>query len=306
MNQKFKILWFEDEYSWYKMELDRIKEILKIYNLDLDDTRKTGANFKIEEICGNSFDLILMDFKLAAGTTGDEITSALRTNNILTDVLFYSSQIDQMIDKIYSYQPPLDGIYFSDRKIENFNNKLENLIIKIIKRSEDLINLRGFVMDNSCDFEVRIHEILHKSWDYFNEKERETLDNKVIKKTGTKMKYFIKSQGKIQKISSYKTAIDDFIFFNFFDKLHLLNLVIEMMTNNHSFIAKEEHNKFIELYMDDILHYRNALGHKKCLDNTIKVKDSVIPIDEDFHKMMRLNISNVDSLIRDIEIHLDR
>ena len=39
--------------------------------------------------------------------------------------------------------------------------ELENLIERIVKRSEDIVNLRGFVLDNTSDFEVRIKEILN-------------------------------------------------------------------------------------------------------------------------------------------------
>ena len=92
MNTTFKILWFEDELTWFNMERMRVENILKTHYLGPAIMRKDGDNFDIDELTSNDYDLILMDFKLADGITGDTIVAALRENNILTDILFYSSE----------------------------------------------------------------------------------------------------------------------------------------------------------------------------------------------------------------------
>lgn len=48
-----------------------------------------------------------------------------------------------------------------------------------MKRSEDIVNLRGFVMDGSSDFEVRIQEILNIVWNKFTEEEKGILEEAV-------------------------------------------------------------------------------------------------------------------------------
>ena len=69
MNTIFRILWFEDEPTWFRMEQMRIKEILKNHYLIPDISRKDGEEFDVTELTGNDYDLILMDYKLAEGKT---------------------------------------------------------------------------------------------------------------------------------------------------------------------------------------------------------------------------------------------
>ena len=97
MNTIFKILWFEDEPTWYNMERLRVEGILKTHYLVPSIIRKSGDDFNIDELTGNDYDLILMDFKLADEVTGDTIVAALRESSILTDILFYSSEEEAML-----------------------------------------------------------------------------------------------------------------------------------------------------------------------------------------------------------------
>ena len=57
-----------------------------------------------------------------------------------------------------------------------FTEKAEKLIGKIVKRSEDVVNLRGFVLDNTSNFELRIKEILNICWQKFSDEHKKIVD----------------------------------------------------------------------------------------------------------------------------------
>ena len=71
MNTSFRILWFEDEPTWFNMEKLRIEDILRTHYLTPFITRKSGDDFDISTLTSNNFDLILMDYKLADGSAGE-------------------------------------------------------------------------------------------------------------------------------------------------------------------------------------------------------------------------------------------
>lgn len=52
MNTIFKILWFEDEQTWYNMEKLRVEGILKTHYLIPEIVRKSGDDFNIDELTG--------------------------------------------------------------------------------------------------------------------------------------------------------------------------------------------------------------------------------------------------------------
>lgn len=303
MNNTFRILWFEDEITWYRMERLRIDHILGEHYLIPDITRKNGDDFELAEICKNCYDLILMDFKLASGSTGDTIVAAIRESSVLTDILFYSSEETNMLSAIRNANPPIDGIYFTKRDYEIFTDKVHGLIDKIVKRSEDLVNLRGFVMDGSCDFEIRVQEILNIVWGKFTEAEKKILEDATQRNiTRNEARVNETKEKVIGQKPVYPAAVNQPHFFSHTDRLYLLNKVISILQTDYGFQKDPIWDNFKKSYEDDISHYRNALGHKKAKEEQIEiVKGTFIPIDEELHQKMRKSLRQYDGFILELE-----
>ncbi len=308
MNNIFKILWFEDEISWFRMEQMRINSILQTHYLIPEIARRDGENFNILELSGNEFDLILMDFKLAAGATGDKIVTAIRSNDILTDILFYSSEEQNMLSAIYAAMPTIDGVYLTKRDYEIFTKKAEKLISKIVKRSEDIVNLRGFVLDGSSDFEVRIKEILNIVWNKLGEEEKLELEEAVKKTIKRNEERDLDTKNKVLKHDpTFPSAVNDTHFFSHSDRLYLLEKAIDILMESYGLEAEEEFDGFKVNYENSISHYRNALGHKKSVDSFIEItKGNIIPVDESLHQLMRQNITRYNLLINQLELFVSK
>lgn len=303
MNTTFKILWFEDELTWYKMEKLRIEGILKTHYLIPSIIRKSGDDFNIDELTGNDYDLILMDFKLADEVTGDTIVAALRESSILTDILFYSSEEENMLDAIGRNMPPIDGVYLTKRDYEIFTDKADKIIRKIVKRSEDIVNLRGFVMDGSCDFEVRIREILNIAWGKFSEDERTILEKAVDRNIKRNDDRNSRTRARVAgQIPRFPAAINHPHFFSHTDRLYLLTKVIDILQKNYGLKKDPILDSFKSRYESDISWYRNALGHKRASDDYIEITaGNLVPVDETLHQQMRINLHQYDSLIKELE-----
>ena len=303
MNTTFNILWFEDELTWFLMEEVRIKDILSRHFLNPSIIRKNGDDFNIQELLGNDYDLILMDYKLADGKTGDMIVSQLRKNNILTDILFYSSEEENMRAAILKNTPPIDGFYLTKRNNEVFTEKVERIITKIIKRSEDLVNLRGFVMDGSCDFEVRIHQILTVVWDKLKPEEQEVLECATLKNIHRNEERNSKTRNKvICEHPIFPVAVNEKHFFTHTDRLYLLNKVINILQRNYGLRNDEIIDDFKKNYELNVSRYRNALGHKKASEDHIEIaQGEIVPVDEALHQKMRKNLRQYDALISELE-----
>ena len=304
MNTFFKILWFEDEVTWFNMERLRINSILQEHYLIPEIVRKDGDDFDISELTGNDYDLIIMDYKLAEGTTGDTVVTAIRENNILTDILFYSSEEHNMLTAISKGMPPIDGVYLTKRDYNLFTQKAENLINKIVKRSEDIVNLRGFVMDGSSDFEVRIQEILNIVWKKFTEEEKGILEEAVQRTIKRNEDRDQKTKKKVLEVNpTFPAAVNNIHFFSHSDRLYLLEKAIKILLDNYSLSEEEEFSSFKAYYEKEISNYRNALGHRKSTDNIIEItKGNFVPVDEALHKKMRNNLSRYNFLIEQLEL----
>lgn len=305
MNTIFRILWFEDEPTWFRMEQMRIKEILKNHYLIPDISRKDGEEFDVTELTGNDYDLILMDYKLAEGKTGDTIVSAIRENNILTDILFYSSEEQNMLSALSKGMPSIDGVYLTKRDYAIFTEKAEKLIGKIVKRSEDVVNLRGFVLDNTSDFELRIKEILNICWQKFNDEQKASLTEKTIALLNSKKSWITK------QVETTKTKDNVFLYANneehllsVADRLDIIQAALPILFLNYNLPNSLCPSDFKRYYIDKINVYRNKLGHIKFGEKLIRIKGKDVEINQELHRFLRKNIAEVEGTINNLEKYI--
>lgn len=305
MNYKFRILWFEDESGWFKGAKTKAELHIVKHCLESDIIRKRNADFDIELLKGNAFDLILMDYDLNSTRTGDSLIQEIREAEVFTDILFYSSKYDSLLGSVQTVNPPIDGVFYANRKIEEFNSKLEKIIDKIVCRSENLINLRGFVLDNTSDFEVRIKEILKICWDKFNGEQRSSIEKTLQKlfvnkvdRTKTSIAHF---NGQEQV---FLCANDDEYFLSVSDRLDLLNIVLDILVKEYSLPAEYAHGNFKDYYISGVNAYRNRLGHVKFGDEKIRIKGKDVPIDQDLHRLLRTNIIDCEKALGSIEKYI--
>lgn len=305
MNTIFKILWFEDEQTWYNMEKLRVEGILNTHYLIPEIVRKSGDDFNIDELTGNDFDLILMDFKLADEVTGDTIVAALRESSILTDILFYSSEEDAMLAAIRTKMPPIDGVYLTKRDYAIFAEKVGKVIKKIVKRSEDIVNLRGFVLDNTSDFELRIKEILNLCWQKFDDAQKSSLTEDLLKLLDSKKAWVTKQvEAAKSKSSIFESANNDEHLLSISDRLDIFQTFLPILSTTYDLPATACPSDFKQYYIDKVNVYRNKLGHITLGEKTICIKGKEIEINQELHRTLRKNIAEVNSKICSIEEHL--
>lgn len=305
MNTTFKILWFEDELAWFNMEKLRIEEILGTHYLIPVIERKDGDDFDLEEITGNDYDLIFMDYKLAERKTGDTIVAAIRNSDILTDILFYSSEEQNMLSAIRAQMPPIDGVYLTKRDYTIFTEKAQRIIEKIVKRSEDVVNLRGFVLDNTSAFEVRIREILNICWQKFTEEQRDALTQTLTKLLESKAARVSNQIDTVQHAEcTFTYANNDEYMLGIADRLDILQTVLPILTGEYKMPSTIVPSKFKQYYIEQVNRYRNKLSHITLGEKTIHINGRDVEINQDLHRLLRRNISEVDSKIQEIETYI--
>lgn len=258
MNTEFNILWFEDNDEWYEIVKNEIDEYIKELCFNPNFKRfKSIVNDDIEDaLTENSFDLIFADLNLDQSDKGNEAIQLIRSNNILADALFYSTD---GIDKIQSVMKLdiLEGVYLSDRNEYLFPDKAKKLIDKAVKRSEDILNVRGMLLDNVSEFDERLKESIRKFMSistphdiekfntYAYNKVKEQIINNENKANALNDNFLLNALGNSFLIDSYKLSI-------------IVNKIFK--EKYPSYIKmKDFHNNYSQL----ILNERNQLAHAK-------------------------------------------
>ena len=283
MDLTYRILWFEDNDEWFNTTSRRVARYIKEknYRVEIDRIEK-ASDFFIENQKLQKYDLMIVDYKLEKiseqgkekNIYGSEIIENIRSGKFVNDILFYSSYGYDVLNEIMKKEG-LEGVFIADRDNGEFLDKVKLLIDKAVRRSDNLVNIRGIVMDVTSDFDNIIRDLIRMSWPESNEIEK-VLSDKIMKKLlKDSVKTAEKMVSKYSKIDS--DNIDELLDereFSAIKQARLLSWCIEsdeelqfeylkMMQKNRLLDVSDEAEKFYDMYVKDIIKYRNALAHVK-------------------------------------------
>ncbi|XKW96616.1 hypothetical protein R8G64_14480 [Tenacibaculum maritimum] len=136
MRISYNILWVEDDKQYYEANLELIDDFLDDNGFEVksklcrnfSEVKAEYHNNRLKE-----YDIMLIDFNLDDKVYGSEIIDFIRSqddNSILTDVIFYSSDIESVRDKLK--ENGFEGVYTSPRS--EFIGKAEKVILSTIKK----------------------------------------------------------------------------------------------------------------------------------------------------------------------------
>lgn len=258
MNIDFNILWLEDNDEWYSAEKEDIEEYILGFCFTPKIIRlKSIPNDELEAAIKNKrFDLIFADLNLDKSDKGNIAIQYLRDKNILADALFYSTDGIEQIKSVMKNEV-LEGVYLSLRDEILFPKKAKELIDKIIKRSEDILNVRGLVMDNVSEFDEKLKDVIKKFMSISGDGIRSFLDkyayDKVIEQISDKIKYVEdNSEGFILNILSDSYILDSY----------KLSMIVNKIFKKY-YPEYSDMRNFHDSYWKDILKERNQLAHAK-------------------------------------------
>ena len=281
MDIKFRIIWFEDIDEWFNTLSRRVSRYIKNKNFEVDIKRIRRADeFSINDPEIINYDLMIIDYELGKVEDMDEsplvygsdIINQIRQGKFVNDILFYSSHGYEKISNVMR-NLNLQGVFIADRDNNEFYETIQRLIDKSIRRAENIVNIRGIVMDATSDFDNKIKDLISILWNHLGEKETkisEDIKKKILldnKKSAEKLfnKYEVIDHDNIDALLQERD-------FNAYRQARLLGWCIEanemIKFQLHKILEKSIDNYnveqgFFERYTIDVINYRNALAHVK-------------------------------------------
>lgn len=296
MALEYRILWFEDDAEIVSENAEILDEYLKDYGFMLNIKHcENGHN--LEDLIKEDYDLILTDLNLSEEDTGDKIIENLRSHNILTEVLFYSSN-STGINNIITRHKWVERVSFLVGAKELLS-KIKQLISLTIKKLQEVNTMRGLVMSETSELDVKmtgiILELISTCGDQDNKKQE--LINEVIK-------------NREDRLSKYRSNATIGIIEELCEKLETndrLSAINRLIKHRHRELGKtlfSDNKDILQAYKSEILDIRNALAHSEVtiVDNKKMIRSHVndmeVTFDEDTCKKIRRDlIKHTDNLI---------
>jgi len=252
MRIEYRILWVEDDKSWYETTKELFEDMLSDLGFNLICKRCENINDVKNEVDDNkleAYDLLLIDFTLNSSATGDKVIEFIRSfkgEPILTDVLFYSSAVENVKDSMRDLS--LEGVYTADRR--ELETKFERVVKTTIKKIQEVNTVRGLIMAETSDLdELMVEILLHvlesdisdELTKYIQKEIENTLDNI--------------SRITLNKETSIQTKMGDNRIFTSFHKAKGINKLYKL--------KKIGIDRFFESYNKDVISIRNLFAHVK-------------------------------------------
>lgn len=279
MRIKYNILWFENDPTSYETKKDFVKDILDKFGFDFPEPQHEVDGSNLDKLNFSTYDLIIADMNLDNNQKAMELIDYIRKESY-TEVLFYSSSGEAAVRaELAKYS--IDGAYCSGRDSIDFEDKVEGVIQTLIKKTQDLTNLRGLVMAEVSELDMMMEEIIKKYYleKESNSKEWSNFQKKIIKRVEEDVKKKIlpkvsKTDNNEEKehcekdcfhIWSNAESIEEIITKFEFDsskKAHTIHEIAKEIFDCQIFTFSE--------YDNEIIQVRNNLAHSKSV-----IKDGV-------------------------------
>ncbi len=261
MTLDYKILWIDDREEFFDNHKDYIEEYLEDLGFEAQiTTYKSFAEFETKEQESTHqkiYDLFLIDLNLDHGKTGDELIQKIRGNRILTDIIFYSTVLQNVRKKVNENN--IEGVYVTSKNQTDFEEKVTDVIDVTIKKVQDVNNLRGLIMAEFSELE-RIKERIIKR---FNLQADTTFKKYVKENVFEKIKEDLENLKCIVKVEDSECSDDEInleelqknFFYDAYKKSRTVYKIKRQTCNEIGF----EH----QTYYDCVIKKRNVFAHQE-------------------------------------------
>ena len=257
----YKILWIEDQMNSIRGRKRVISNYIrdeKGFELEINEIL-TFEQFK--ETVGfeslKDYDLVLVDLNLDDDESGDgnKIIEEIRDNDIYTEIIFYSSHYEHLINLLKENRT--EGIFTSERN--QIDTKAKKIIDVTLHKIQDVNNLRGLIMAEVAELDRLKKNIIQK----FN-KEADSDFRKYIKEdVFSKIKEDLESLKCLVKVEESECSHDEInleelqnnFFYDSFKKSRTVNKIKSKKCKQIDFKHED--------YRKDVIAKRNVLAHQK-------------------------------------------
>lgn len=259
MKLSYNILWFEDNDVSFNGKKEMVRAIVEddLGFIFSEPKREIDAT-NIEKIDYRDIDLIIVDLNLANNDKGTSIVDFIRNSEqVFTEVVFYSSYGEDVVrESLKNFK--IDGAYCADRRDEDFEDKVRQVIYTTVKKVQDLNNMRGLIMAETSDIDKTmleiIYKVLEKNTSGIGEKLVASIFENVNIKVTEKKDKFDKYNGKrIEKI------VTDSVMFDTSEKIKAVQFIIDSIDDMVTIHYK---NDAFKTSYSEITKKRNLLGHE--------------------------------------------
>lgn len=252
MKLTYRIIWFEDVESAYKQMKPDVVAYVEELGFIPDIIREDKDGDFDKYIGDNDIDLIIVDYKLAQGTKGDQLIKRIREHDIYTEIIFYSVEMSKSaLEKLNG----IDGIFYSFR--DDLVVKVKKVIDLTLRKIQDVNMMRGLVIAETSDLDNLMKEIIQKHFTKLKPVDSGKLANQIQQKLLESISAKKSAVEKVDVLKDIKAFLDSY-HFESSHKWRTTKEIIESLNADREF---DDVVACLNQYNEEVIELRNKLAH---------------------------------------------
>jgi len=259
MRLDFNVLWVDDQPDRVNAQVTAITTQMASEGFQFNATLCRSMEEVQERIADNLFtdevDLVLVDWDLGTGATGQEAIAAIRIYVPWKDVVFYSAKTPAATLRQLAFDNQLEGVYCASREdlVEEVMGVFESLVKKVL----DLDHTRGIVMGATSDIDHLVNECLALMHEKLDEAGKVAMVGEMLGRIQERIKGLVAKAGKLQASKAWADIFKSHEIFTAADRLRILRLMLTVdMFKEHG-----EARESIVTYLKEVSPERTTLAH---------------------------------------------
>ena len=184
MKLEYRILWFEDDHESVQDVVDALHGLLRGQGFELvcdwGECNAATMTDTVERLRNyNPYDLMVFDYDLGSGLTGEDLAQTLRSK-IWTEILYYSANRSAEDLSHGMNAKRVEGVFCAVR--QNLEERVWAIVESQIMRICDLNNMRGIVLDSMSSIDAAIRKFFSETYKNMTPESKAAVKKKLEKK----------------------------------------------------------------------------------------------------------------------------
>lgn len=258
MRIDYNVLWVEDNQSnvqSQKRKIDRLirKEGFRL-NVKFAESVESADTILENGLFGDNIDLVMMDYDLGTGVTGDQGVRIVRDRFPFKDIVFYSGRSTKELFDMVAAQG-VQGVFVCHR--DSLPDDVLGIFENIVRKIVDLDHARGIVMGATSEIDHLVSDLLDGVFSECSADQQAAALALVAERLKQKEVDFAASIKKISAISHLSELSSHYGTYTSDDRLRLLRKLLNSLS-----IHQEMDNRIVS-FREEVVPNRNRLAHAR-------------------------------------------
>ena len=258
MRLDFCVLWIDDQQKPVRdySEALAIKLRKEGFELNVIPAKSIAEAKKTvkKSVFADQIDLVLVDYDLGKGQTGDTFLPELRQTLEYKEIVFYSSKPTVELRKL-AYESGVEGVYCTDR--DSLVDTAAGVFEALVKKVLDIDHSRGIVLGATSDIDEVVFNALVLIQTKMKDLDVAAAKQAIVTTIGEKVAKLTATANTATIESTLESLLDLHELYTSSDRLRLLKKLIKGLKGSEA----ANLDKKLGAYINDILHKRNIVAH---------------------------------------------